>query len=53
MSRKRFYLILFALVLSLGVVAQGKLVHRYSFTDGDTTAVDSVAAGTAPWKARQ
>lgn len=42
MSRKQFYLILFAMVLSLGVVAQGGLVNRYSFTDGDTVAVDSV-----------
>ena len=42
MSGKQFYIILFTLVLSLGVVAQGGLVHRYSFTDGDTVAVDSV-----------
>ncbi len=39
---RKLFLISFALVLGLGVVARGGLVHRYSFTDGDTTAVDSV-----------
>jgi len=41
MCRKSF-LISFALVLTLSIAAQGGLIHRYSFTDGDTTAVDSV-----------
>jgi len=40
---RRLFLISFVLVLGLGVVAQGALVNRYSFTDGDTTAVDSVS----------
>jgi hypothetical protein len=42
MMCRRLFLISFALVLGLGVIAQGGLVNRYSFTDGDTTAVDSV-----------
>ncbi len=39
---RRFFLISFVFVFVMGVVARGSLVHRYSFTDGDTTAVDSV-----------
>ena len=31
------------LLLACGVVAQGEIVNRYSFTDGDTTAVDSIS----------
>ena len=50
---RKLFLISFVLMLGLGVVARGGLVHRYSFTDGDTVAVDSVGgrdgtlAGTA------
>ena len=32
-------------LLGYGLVAQGAIVHRYSFTDGDTVAVDSVGGG--------
>jgi hypothetical protein len=45
------FIILF--LLGYGLVAQGAIVNRYSFTDGDTVAVDSVSgrngtlAGTA------
>jgi hypothetical protein len=42
MYTKNICAILFVLMLSFGVVAQGGLIHRYSFTDGDTAAVDSV-----------
>jgi len=35
--------IILLLLLSYGIVAQGALVNRYSFTDGDTEAVDSVS----------
>jgi len=40
---KKFFLISFVLVFGLGVVAQGEIVNRYSFTDGDTAAIDSVS----------
>jgi len=40
---KKFFLISFVLVFGLGVVAQGAIVNRYSFTDGDTAAIDSVS----------
>jgi hypothetical protein len=38
--RKRIVFV--ALVFGLSVVTQGKIVSRYSFTEGDTVAVDSV-----------
>jgi hypothetical protein len=43
MMCKKFLLISFVLVFGLGVVAQGAIVNRYSFTDGDTAAIDSVS----------
>jgi len=39
---KKFFLTSFTLVLCLCFIAQGELVNRYSFTDGDANAVDSV-----------
>ena len=39
---QKLFLISFTLVLGLSVIAQGGLVNRYSFNDGDTMAVDSV-----------
>ena len=39
---RKLFLFSIAIVFGLGVIAHGGLVHRYSFTDGDTTAVDSV-----------
>ncbi|MCJ7778335.1 MAG: LamG domain-containing protein, partial [Sedimentisphaerales bacterium] len=38
----RIFLLSLALVALLASVARSDLVHRYSFTNGDTTAVDSV-----------
>ena len=31
------------ILLSFTIVAQGAIVNRYSFTDGDTVAVDSIS----------
>ena len=36
------FFVLIALSLSVVCICNGDLVHRYSFTNGDTTAVDSV-----------
>ena len=40
---RKLILISCALVFCLSVVAQGAIVNRYSFTDGDTVAVDSIS----------
>ncbi|MCJ7516141.1 MAG: LamG domain-containing protein, partial [Dehalococcoidia bacterium] len=41
-NRKLFYYSFLYLMLCVCVVVRGDLVNRYSFTNGDTTAVDSV-----------
>ena len=41
-NRKLFYYSFLYLILCVCVVVRGDMVNRYSFTDGDTTAVDSV-----------
>jgi hypothetical protein len=39
---KKLFFVSFALVFCLGIVAQGAVVNRYSFNEGDTVAVDSI-----------
>ncbi|MBN2183318.1 MAG: discoidin domain-containing protein, partial [Sedimentisphaerales bacterium] len=43
MCRKCFFLIFIIFILGFGIVTRGDIINRYSFTDGDTVAVDSIS----------
>jgi hypothetical protein len=42
MCKKLIFLIPFVFVMVLSIPAQGGIINRYSFTDGDTVVIDSV-----------